>query len=98
MTMVWTSKKVFEEILFPLTDELEEEVGEEIAKDPATPLLGEGSALDSLALVTFLLAVEEQLESETGQAVKLMDEHAMSRRTSPFRTLGTLADHICEIL
>lgn len=98
MTAAWTSQKVFDEILLPLLDELQEEVSEEIAKDRATPLLGEGTVLDSLALVGFLISVEEQLEIETGQAIKLVDERAMSRRTSPFRTLGTLADHICELL
>ena len=94
----WTSDKVFEEILLPLVGEIEEEVGEGIARDRATPLLGEGSALDSLAVVTFLVSVEEQLESEMGQAIRLVDERAMSKRASPFRTLGTLADHISDLL
>jgi hypothetical protein len=98
MTAAWTSEKVLKEILFPLTEELEEEVGGEVAKDRATPLLGEGSALDSLALVAFLLSVEERCESKTDHAIKLMDDRAMSRRVSPFRTFGTLADHICNML
>jgi acyl carrier protein len=98
MTTTWTSDKVFEEILLPLVGEIEEEVGEEIAKDRATTLLGEESALDSLAVVTFLVSVEEQLEQEAGREIKLVDERAMSRRASPFRTLGTLADHISELL
>lgn len=97
-TTAWTSDKVFEEILLPLLGEVEEEVGEEIVKDRETPLLGEGSALDSLAVVTFLVSVEERLESETGREIRLVDERAMSKRASPFRTLGTLADHISELL
>jgi len=98
MTTVWTSEKVFEELLVPLVDEVEEEVEKEIAKESETPLVGEGSAFDSLAVVTFLVAVEEQLAAETGRDVRLVDERAMSSRASPFRTLGTLADHIVEML
>lgn len=98
MTTLWTSERVLDEILFPLIGELEEEVGEEIARQPTTALLGEGSAVDSLALVTFLITVEEQLESATDRPIRLVDERAMSKRASPFRTLGTLADHICEML
>jgi len=94
----WTSDKVFEEILLPLLGEIEEEVGEEIPGNRDTPLLGEGSSLDSLAVVTFLVSVEDQLESDTGQAIRLVDERAMSQRSSPFRTLGTLSDHISALL
>lgn len=98
MTTVWTSEKVFDEVLIPLIEEVEEEVGEEIARDRETPLLGKGSALDSLAVVTFLVSVEEQIAAEIGKEIRLVDERAMSRRSSPFRTLGTLADHIGEML
>jgi acyl carrier protein len=98
MTTLWTSTRVLEEILFPLIEELEEEVGEDIARDPATPLLGEGSVVDSLALVSFLVTVEEQLELTTDRAIRLVDDRAMSKRESPFRTLGTLSDHISEML
>ncbi len=96
--IAWTSDKVFDEILVPLLGEVEEELGEEIARDRETPLLGEGSALDSLAAVTLLVSLEEQLESETGREIRLVDERAMSKRASPFRTLGTLADHISDLL
>jgi acyl carrier protein len=59
-------------------------------------LLGGESPLDSLALVTFLVSVEEQIEAESSQTIRLVDERAMSRRESPFRTLGSLAEHISE--
>ena len=96
--MDWTSERVFEEILVPLVGEVEEELGIEITKDRATPLLGEGSVLDSLAVVTLLISAEEQIESMVGRPIKLVDEQAMSRRASPFRTLGSLADHVFGLL
>lgn len=98
MTTTWTSEQIFDEVLLPLIAEVEEEVGEEIGRVRDATLLGEDSALDSLAVVTFLVSVEEEVTSRTGQEIRLVDERAMSRRASPFRTLGTLADHICELL
>jgi acyl carrier protein len=98
MTTALTSEQIFEEVLLPLIDEVEEEVGEEIGRDRDTILLGEGSALDSLAVVTLLVSVEEEIASRTGQEIRLVDERAMSKKASPFRTLGTLSDHICELL
>ena len=98
MTTVRTSDDVLAEIIVPLIEEVEEESGEEIVKARDTPLLGDGSVIDSLTLVTLLISAEERLEEETGRAVTLVDERAMSKRASPFRTLGTLADHICTLL
>jgi len=63
----------------------------------STPLVGPGSVLDSMALVTLLLDVEQRLEEQAGVSVTLMNEQALSRRHSPFRTIGSLADYIVEL-
>jgi acyl carrier protein len=63
-----------------------------------TVLLGEGGVVDSLGLVRLILLVESRIEGDFGSAVSLTDEKAMSQRTSPFRTLGTLADYITREL
>jgi acyl carrier protein len=61
-----------------------------------TPLVGPSSQLDSMALVSLVLDVEQRLEEEHGLTVSLMDERALSRKRSPFRSVGTLADYIVE--
>lgn len=66
------------------------------AKD--TVLFGEGGHLDSLGLVGFLVAVEQQVEETCGKAITLADEKAMSQKRSPFRTVGTLAEYINSLL
>jgi acyl carrier protein len=60
-------------------------------------LLGPGSALDSLGLVTLIVDVEQRLADEYDVSITLASENAMSRRQSPFRTVGTLADYITEL-
>ena len=62
------------------------------------PLLGPGSVLDSIGLVTLIVDVEQRLAVEHDISVTLASESAMSRRQSPFRTVGAFADYICELV
>ena len=61
-------------------------------------LFGEGGVLASVDFVTLVLDIEEAVETVTGQSVTLADERAMSQKHSPFRTVGTLAEYIAELL
>jgi acyl carrier protein len=63
-----------------------------------TKLFGRNAPLDSLGLVSLVMEIEERLEEEHSLSVVLADERAMSRRASPFRTLGSLVDYIEECL
>ncbi len=65
--------------------------------DASTRLFGEAAALDSIGLVTLIADLEEDIRVATGKSVTLADEKAMSRLTSPFRTVDHLADHIVRI-
>ena len=65
--------------------------------DASTRLFGEAAALDSIGLVTLIADLEEYIRVATGKSVTLADEKAMSRLTSPFRTVDHLADHIVRI-
>jgi len=66
--------------------------------DAATEIFGKSSLLDSLGLVTMVMELEERLEEEHGVTVVLADERAMSRRSSPFRTLTSLVAYMEEQL
>jgi D-alanine--poly(phosphoribitol) ligase subunit 2 len=60
---------------------------------PATPLFGESGFLDSMSLVSLVVALEQSIEDKFGKPVSLADEKALSRRNSPYRTIGTLAEY-----
>lgn len=62
-----------------------------------TPLFGNGSPLDSLDLVMFLVEVESLLADRFGMESPLSDDRAMSQQRSPFRTIETLADYIVSM-
>lgn len=63
-----------------------------------TQLLGGSEGIDSLSLVRIVAELEREAETKFGKRVLLADERAMSRRQSPFRTVGTLQEHLAARL
>jgi hypothetical protein len=68
------------------------------ALEHETVLFGPGGFVDSLGLVQVAVEAERLVAERTGHAIALADERAMSRTHSPFRTLGSLAEYITELL
>lgn len=62
----------------------------DLAAGDAAPLFGIERVLDSLALVSLLVAVEQGIDDELGVILTLADEKAASQARSPFRTIGSL--------
>jgi acyl carrier protein len=63
-----------------------------------TRLIGREGVLDSMGLVTLLVDVEQRLEEEHDVVLILADERAMSQQRSPFRSVGSLTDYVCQLL
>jgi acyl carrier protein len=64
---------------------------------PATLLIGPDGCLDSIGLVTLIVAVEERLADEFGLSVTLASEKAVAAKTSPFRSIEKFADYVVEV-
>ena len=69
-----------------------------LADSPDTPLIGPRANLDSLALVSLIAFLEGKLRERTGNPVSLVDEKGLDPENSPFRTLGTLTEHVAGFL
>jgi acyl carrier protein len=69
-----------------------------LAKSPDTALLGGQSRLDSLHLVSLIIATEREIEEAFGTPVTLTDTRALSMSASPFRSIRSLADYIGVLL
>lgn len=65
---------------------------------PDTRLYGAGSDIDSLGLVGLLVELEERVSDRYGAPISLTDEHAMSQEHSPFRTVGSLAEYLADLI
>lgn len=61
---------------------------------PETVLVGDGGVLDSLGLINLLVLLEDVLSAHVGVRVVLLDELHMSAVDGPFRTVGSLANHV----
>jgi acyl carrier protein len=68
----------------------------QVPNDPSAPLIGRGARIDSMGLVSLIVAIEEGLLDEYDIALTLVDDRAMSQERSPFRTLGTLTEFVEE--
>ena len=86
--------------VFAVVDDLNENEFQDkpLEKALETPLFGRDGRLDSLDLVNFVMAVEDQTEDETGQRISLADDRAMSQEQSPFRTIGSLVDYMAVLI
>ena len=61
-----------------------------------TKLFGSMSIFDSMELVQFIVEVEQFLHDEYEIEIELTSEKAMSRRTSPFKSIKSLEIFIKE--
>ncbi|MCW0185078.1 hypothetical protein OJP00_00665 [Campylobacter lari] len=59
---------------------------------------GFGGCLDSLALVSLVVDLEELLSEEFNKEIILADEKMMSARNSPFKDVESLTDYIVKKL
>ena len=66
----------------------------QLNKTPDTRLLGSQSVLDSLHLVSLIIATEQALADAIGVTLTLADERALSMKESPFRTIESLAKYV----
>ncbi|MBO9338712.1 MAG: hypothetical protein J7464_08380 [Chloroflexus sp.] len=66
--------------------------------DEHTLLFGKGALLDSLALVTMVVELEQRIEEQFGLTLTLADDRAMSQRNSPFRSVGALVDYLEQLI
>ena len=66
----------------------------QLIKARETRLLGSQSVLDSMHLVSLIVAIEREVEDMFGVTLTLVDEQALSMKESPFRSIQSLADYI----
>ena len=89
-------QEVIEEVIRAYNEETDKPV--DLSKGADTVLFGAGGAMDSLALVTTVVDIEQAVEDEYGKSITLASPKAMSQKHSPFRTVGSLTAYVKELL
>ena len=82
-----------------LQDVLADSDAEYSAEVTATTLLvGEGAAITSLSLISFITGVELTIEEKYDTELTLVSEEALSRGKSPFRMIDALSDYVLTLV
>ena len=68
----------------------------QLEKSADTALLGDGSRLDSLGLIVFLVSFEEALEAAHGLRFNLLEEEFLGDPDGPLRDVRSLAAFVEE--
>jgi acyl carrier protein len=63
-----------------------------------TPLVGPNAVLDSVGFVTLLIALEGNLGNAVDLSASFLEQNGAEEPGYPFSTVGSLADHISELL
>ena len=71
--------------------------GIEGGANPDTILLGSDSEFDSMGLVNIVIDIECYFQDQ-GYSISLASEEAMSRKSSPVRTVTTMTGFILELI
>jgi len=93
-------KEKIKNILISILQDINEDLENEMLINPTddTKLFGEGGVLDSLALVSVVTDLEEEIHDEFNKHITLADEKAMSQKSSPFSTVETLTEYIYKLI
>lgn len=90
-----SDKKKIQEAIYGAIDILNDQInGLNIEKAPDTPLLGNDSKLDSMALVSFMVAIEEQVEDKFDVPISMAIDSDLGSASNPFRNVASLVDFI----
>lgn len=83
------------DLVIQATKELAEADGLDLpeAISAETALFGANGILDSMGLVSLVIAVEQAVEEQCGTTISLANEKALSQQRSPYRTIAALAEY-----
>lgn len=76
----------------------ERSADDKLVVSPQTRLFGTDAELDSLALVSVIVDVEEAVSQASGRTVQLTDDRAMSQEVSPFTDVQALTSYVVTLL
>ena len=89
-------KKIIEMSIDDLNQELTSD--KFLEKDKSTKLFGHEGILDSLALVSFLVIIEQNLEDELAISITIANDKAMAQTNNPFESIESLTDFLLELI
>jgi acyl carrier protein len=66
--------------------------------DASTRLMGQHAAVDSVGFVTLLVQLEQDLGNGVDLSTSFLEQSSVDESSNPFRTVGSLADHLRHLI
>jgi acyl carrier protein len=96
--MISLAKKDLVELIIKSIDQIIEADEANVSNlSEATELVGEGTVIDSIALIELVTILEESIEKDFSVEVSLFDDEVFEEN-GPFRNIGSLGDHLVKLL
>ena len=93
------NKDMVKDCIYEIFDKLMKQTNDlTILKKDDTPIAGNGSVLDSLALVNFLIMLEMEVRRTTKSDIKIADEQLLLASGEPLKNVDTLAAYVVDRL
>ena len=90
-----------EEIVYTAIDEINSDFDDKaqfIEKNDEFPLLGEEGTIDSLTFLNLIVCIEGKIQAQNYRSVVLVNEHTLSGKEHPFKTVGSLIEYVSKFL
>ncbi|HPG40407.1 MAG TPA: hypothetical protein PLP19_15665 [bacterium] len=86
--------------IYAVIDELNEQLDhkQRLEKLPSTVIIGQGSKLDSLGVINFIVGLEQKVQEQAGVEITLADRMLDFTQDNPLRTVESLAAHITALV
>jgi acyl carrier protein len=68
----------------------------QLVKEPDSVLVGDGGVLDSLALITLLVELEDALRTKLAVECPLIEDDLLADAQGPYRSIANLTEWIAE--
>ena len=91
------SERTVESAVFAAVDVVNEHLPREkwLGRTAETQLVGESSGVDSLTLISYVVALEQVIETDFGCSLSLTDDsEILTDQEGPLRSLGELARYL----
>ena len=90
--------KQIEKIIFDTIDQINDDLGANIKKDDKSNIVGGDSPLDSLGVITFLMELENKVETTLKINLTLVNDDVLSNNDSPLRNVLSLKNHLEKVI
>lgn len=91
-------KEKITNIMREAIEELNEQMEEKLVYSEELRLIGKSAVVDSMEFVTLVSIIEEYVMDELDLDIHIVSDKAFSRERSPFYSVATLIDFICELI